>query len=1333
MYENGLGVQPNDTKAAFWYQKAADNGYAEGQCYLGDMYRDGAGVDKNFNKALEWYRKAEKKGYALSMVRLGEMYQYGWGKDSSNKMAKEWYEKAAKKGNDVGQCYLGNMYRDGIGVKRNYAQAKHWYVKAAQQGNKEAKRNLAYMYESGQGVLQDYSIATDLYLSAADQGDSYSQINLASMYKDGRGVRQNYVEAKHWYEKAAEQKSTTAQCNLALFYYYGVPGVSQDDSKAAYWFEQAAAQGNVIAQKFIAFMYYRNRGVPKNPKNYENAAIWFRQAAERSDPEAQNAMGWIYELGHGVNQDYKEAIYWYKKAADNGNSLAALNLGQIYEFGKGGLPPDLNNSLRWYREGEKEKSKDCQHAIVRISKGIFGILGLQQLLAREGYSPGAENGILSQETTAAVKKFYETIKDTTSEDGSSIELQDLAIILNYLERPWGAKVATEQSPSKNIPLKNLPMELENLNFGSFYALVIDDLISENDKSKHCNQFKELEIIDPSSEAIAVSKMLSEKYGFKVECFSYMTRDDIIKILENFRNELKPTDNFLIYYAGEGTIDKEGKGYWVPKSAEKEKLSGQIANKEITDILIKMKAKHILIIADTCYSGALLSDDKCHRDVSSAKMRGDEDLIASAQNRSLTGLTSGGIERVEAGGVGRYSVFANSFLSVLGNNNKIAGMATLFPEIRKKVYKAAKQTPEYEYISCEIGGDGKQVHPDGDFVFVPSDGINWAEKNLGNENVTSLSEEQSLQNDRSYRGPEVPMWNAWFVDRKSSEKVDYLVIPKSYRINIDISDYVHNKLFRARPDERLSQLIDKENRIELFLQPIIIGQLITNVLHNQPLEGKTLIVDLSNKKSKETKDGTIQERNFTEKVSPGFIASWDIKGISQGCANLAVSVWDRDVVEPLDHLLITIPVSKDDKSLPGNCVFGPEGKGMQAGLDTLLREPTTNQPVDGGLHVFETLKGTEKSGIAVFVNKNERDAAIKNASAENKGVYAWQLSSALSEYISKKDILEDITTAHVNTSKGGKYPYQAFPESLANAIFDGMEGYHKEQADRARNSMNRLKSQKDNPIVVSYLYTEEGDVIYLPLGLMNARTPEDYHLKKRFTFLQKMPRISLNENSCIDTWAFAIPKELDGLDNEVMKMVERNPNEIWLDDHMKLNKYLKSAPEGSRGEGFILLAHHSGGSIWYTKKEKAERRVEASGINHNFQPGSAAVIIACTTSGASAQDRLLVRNLNRYGIEVMAISPFAVEPEFGARLALEFQEIVRGYERIVREKPEKTHEISFQDVFKLASDKASRAFCGSGNTIEDSCRNPGYQDMALEFQVIGRASIPLCPTPQKKGE
>ena len=57
MYEEGSGVPQDFAAALIWYRKAADQGDADAQFYLGGMYDNGKGVPQDYAAAVTWICK----------------------------------------------------------------------------------------------------------------------------------------------------------------------------------------------------------------------------------------------------------------------------------------------------------------------------------------------------------------------------------------------------------------------------------------------------------------------------------------------------------------------------------------------------------------------------------------------------------------------------------------------------------------------------------------------------------------------------------------------------------------------------------------------------------------------------------------------------------------------------------------------------------------------------------------------------------------------------------------------------------------------------------------------------------------------------------------------------------------------------------------------------------------------------------------------------------------------------------------------------------------------------------------------------------------------------
>jgi len=171
-----------------------------------------------------------------------------------------------------------------------------------------------------------------------------------------------------------------------------------------------------------------------------------------------------------------------------------------------------------------------------------------------------------------------------------------------------------------------------------------------------------------------------------------------------RKSLNKDDNLLIYYAGHGCIDKAAdEGYWLPVDADTDDPVNWIANSSITASITAINAKHVMVVADSCYSGKLMRGIKIREKTSDV-------LEKLAKKRTRVVLSSGGLEPVTDEGSGDHSIFASAFINVLKENKGIIDGTQLFNLVRQPVMANSDQTPEYADIH-------KAGHDGGDFIFV----------------------------------------------------------------------------------------------------------------------------------------------------------------------------------------------------------------------------------------------------------------------------------------------------------------------------------------------------------------------------------------------------------------------------------------------------------------------------------------------------------------------------------------------------------------------------------------------------------------------------------------
>ncbi len=245
------------------FRRAAEQGLAHAQNWLGTMYFNGRGVPQDDEEAVRWFRRAAEQGLAHAQNWLGTMYFNGRGVPQDDEEAVRWYRRAAEQGLAHAQNWLGTMYFNGRGVPQDDEEAVRWFRRAAEQGLAHAQNDLGAMYFNGRGVPQDDEEAVRWFRRAAEQGLAHAQNWLGTMYFNGRGVPQDDEEAVRWYRRAAEQGFAHAQNDLGAMYFNG-RGVPQDDEEAVRWFRRAAEQGLAHAQNWLGAMYFNGRGVPQD-------------------------------------------------------------------------------------------------------------------------------------------------------------------------------------------------------------------------------------------------------------------------------------------------------------------------------------------------------------------------------------------------------------------------------------------------------------------------------------------------------------------------------------------------------------------------------------------------------------------------------------------------------------------------------------------------------------------------------------------------------------------------------------------------------------------------------------------------------------------------------------------------------------------------------------------------------------------------------------------------------------------------------------------------------------------------------------------------------------
>lgn len=227
---------------------------------------------------------------------------------------------------------------------------------------------------------------------------------------------------------------------------------------------------------------------------------------------------------------------------------------------------------------------------------------------------------------------------------------------------------------------------------------------------------------PHADAHSVAGILTTQYGFTTELTKQdgsqtslvlldKSRRELLGLLDDLEEVVSADDRLLIFYAGHGHLDnRTGKAYWIPIDAKKNRRSEWISADYIVSALKGIRARSILVVADSCFSGALFRSTGPGVEPTDAEF--ERALYEDAQRPSRVLISSGGTEPVIDGGGSGHSIFARKFIDALSNPLRpiFSARELHVRRLKPTVSGNAQQVPQYEYLR-------DSGHDAGDFIFV----------------------------------------------------------------------------------------------------------------------------------------------------------------------------------------------------------------------------------------------------------------------------------------------------------------------------------------------------------------------------------------------------------------------------------------------------------------------------------------------------------------------------------------------------------------------------------------------------------------------------------------
>lgn len=752
IFERGIGGGAADYGAAIhWYRLAAERGSLRAQINLGHMYETGLGVAADATEAARWYRLAAGVDVQLDSGTIGNpLSQARPGSSAVESRLREQENRrlAAESRQSELEAEVAELRRT-LAAEAQSRQRQLSEVQTLRAQLEERQRLLSAEEAALEAIRAELRSREDFAAQQIQAAESLTTSQIKAKSEEQQALR---LERQELLDSRAflEQERVRVQAQLEEVRQSGQSAeaqraqVASEQVRLGVLQEQLVERESQLAKResaLLARLDEETRGRRRMEESLASAeqdalqlrkvlsqgtAELDRQRAELADMATQTAEkdrllqrseGQLAETQDRLNASQLQAGSLQREAEALREEVAALRRR-------------LEAALAEASQSDVDSKSDpvrSQAVQVEMAGPSIAIIDPEVLTTR-GVMLVAASAAQQRQVVGRVQAPGGLLTLTINDE--AIQPNDVGVFSRTIEvhreatpirvvaidqRGKRAEVmftiqGPDQRRSEAVAADSLSQPTERfrgLRFGNYHALVIG-----NNSYRHITPLK-----SAVTDARDVAAVLEQRYGFKVTLLLDADRYAILSALNALREQLSSEDNLLIYYAGHGELDTvNNRGHWLPVDAERGSTANWIPTTAVTDILNVMQARQILLVVDSCYSGALTrsSVGKLETGLTTEERR--HWVKTMLEKRSRTVLTSGGLEPVLDSGGGRNSVFAKAFLQVLREYPELLDGQSLHREVSARVaFSAAdlgfQQVPEYAPV--RFAG-----HESGEFFLVP---------------------------------------------------------------------------------------------------------------------------------------------------------------------------------------------------------------------------------------------------------------------------------------------------------------------------------------------------------------------------------------------------------------------------------------------------------------------------------------------------------------------------------------------------------------------------------------------------------------------------------------
>ncbi len=699
----------------------ADSGDAEAQNYVGEIYLKGLGTEPDYAKAREWFEKSAAQGFKRARINLGYLYEQGLGVPKDMTRALNLYREASGIDND--KLVFASTVEAEVREAKNESATLREQLANEQQKSAQLRAQVGKLqsdlqhkqknYQKSQSELDSVRHKLDVEQArvGVDKDPAFARLQAQAQSNEKQlAAQRDSLQAE---QQASVTQLAEAEAQIAKLKAHEQELLtrqsSPDNDQALTALRMSAAQMDTALRDSRQSMQQIRQRMEQNEQQRQQVQVKFDEARlQLASEHAQNesAKDLLKLMEVQLSEKRQELASQRTQmtglqaqldsakvaSAQPGFSTASVNGGLRVEI----LQPALSVTRGMNKPAASVPPAQNGIDVIGRVQASAGLTSLQL----NGHAIAVDAGGLFKTRVALADGNDTAVRVAASDKAGGEAVLDFLLVPG----PGGKAARGVQAASPRGAI--LPA---GVRLGKYYALVIGN-----------DSYAAFPALSSAAEdAKAIAGVLQSRYSYDVRLLTNANRFEMLSALNDLREALTDKDNLVIYYAGHGEIDASRQGYWLPVDAELGTPDSWISNRAISDILTTMDAKHVLVIADSCYSGTMTRSSLATFGGGMADNVWGDWVKTMLAGRSRTALTSGGVQPVADASKSGHSVFATALLTVLRDNNQLLTGQELFREIAagmalRSANAGLQQAPEYAPI--QFAG-----HEAGEFFLMPESG------------------------------------------------------------------------------------------------------------------------------------------------------------------------------------------------------------------------------------------------------------------------------------------------------------------------------------------------------------------------------------------------------------------------------------------------------------------------------------------------------------------------------------------------------------------------------------------------------------------------------------